>query len=760
MKTLITLFRRLGLTLAALALVATATIALIIWRTLPATGINATIPGLSSAVDISIDADGIPRIHAATDLDAAAALGFLHARERLFQMDLMRRAARGELSELVGPATISLDRFNRTLGVRDRAEADLKLLRPDTRAMLEAYTSGVNAWISANGRFSALEFTALGAPRPWTTADCLLWGKYMGLYLSGNWRAELARLALSGHLTPQQIDAIWPGQPAALPEAALAPGWPAMASKLAAMVPQFPAPFTLPASASNEWAIDGAHSATGAPLLAGDPHLGFSQPPIWYLARIETPGHLLVGATAPGVPFMVLGHNGHIAWTFTTTGADVQDLFIETPDGDGYQTETGPRSFATRTEVIAVRGQPDVIMKVRETRHGPVISDLSPNPGPILALAMANLAPGDTAAEGLQALNRATTVAEAGATAERITSPVQNLLVADPRTIGLFVTGRVPIRRSGDGAFPAQGNDGHADWIGWAQGTALPHAISPASGRLVNANERVAGPDFPVFLGRDWYNDIRARRIRQMLDATPKPDVSDFTRMQVDDLDLVAVELRPILQPIEPDFGKWDGRMTIDAAQPLIFNTWMPEFAHTLLLALNVPETEAAAAAPWPDLVRSALGTGGSTLCGDRCQAMLRESHDRAIARLTQRFGADRAAWHWGRAHQVVFAISALRTIPWLAHLTEARIAEPGDDSTVGRGGLRTDNLEAVHGAGYRGVYDLADLERSRFMLVPGQSGNPVSRLARNFMREWRDGDTIVIRHQPDTVSAHIRLTP
>jgi len=757
MKTLFHLLRWLGLALAGAALIAVVGIGLVIWRTLPGTAIDAKIPGLSAAVDVSIDGDGIPRINAANDLDAAAALGFLHARERMFQMDLMRRAARGELSALFGPATLSLDRFNRTLGWQGRVQADLNTLPPDTRAMLDAYARGVNAWIAANGRFSALEFSVFGTPRPWTASDCLMWGKSMGLYLSGNWHAELARLALAGHLTPAQIDALWPGQAAALPEAALAPG---MASGLAAVVPRFPAPFTLPASASNEWAVDGAHSATGAPLLAGDPHLGFSQPPIWYLARIETPGHLLVGATAPGLPVMVLGHNGHIAWTFTSNGADVQDLFIETPEGDGYQTEAGPRRFVTRTEVIAVRGQPDVIMKVRETRHGPVISDLSPNAGPMLALAMANLAPGDGAAVGLLALNRATNVAEAEATAEQITSPVLNLLVADTHTIGLFVTGRVPIRRSGDGAFPAQGNDGRSDWIGWAQGAALPHTISPASGRLVNANERVAGPDFPVLLGRDWYSDIRARRIRQMLDAKPKPDVADFARMQVDDLDLVAMELLPKLLAIEPDFAGWDGRMTVDAAQPLIFNAWMPEFTHTLLFALDVPESEWDAVAPWPDLVRSALGAGGSTLCGDRCEAMLRASHQRAIARLSQRFGADRAGWHWGNAHQVVFVPSALRAIPWLGRLIEARIAEAGDDSTVGRGGLRTDTLEAVHGASYRGVYDLADLERSRFMVVPGQSGDPASHLARNFMREWRDGHTIVIRHQPDTISAHIRLTP
>ena len=182
------------------------------------------------------------------------------------------------------------------------------------------------------------------------------------------------------------------------------------------MLPRFPGPYTLPSSASNEWAVDGRHTATGAPLLAGDPHLAFGFPAIWYLARIDTPDGVLAGATAPGVPFLVLGHNGHIAWTFTTTGADVQDVFIETPAGDGqYQTPDGPRPFAVREERIKVRGEPDEVLTVRETRHGPVISDLPDSGGgPILAVAMANLAPGNTAAAGLLALNQARDVEAAG----------------------------------------------------------------------------------------------------------------------------------------------------------------------------------------------------------------------------------------------------------------------------------------------------------------------------------------------------------
>ncbi len=265
-------------------------------------------------------------------------------------------------------------------------------------------------------------------------------------------------------------------------------------------------------------------------MLAGDPHLALGFPAIWYLARIDTPDGTLAGATSPGIPLMVLGHNGHIAWTFTTNGADVQDVFVETPvDPDHYQTPDGPRPYTVREERIGVRGAPDQVLRVRETRHGPVISDLFDSKGVVLAVAMANLRPGDTAAEGLLELNRATTVAAAGKAAQRITSPVQNLMVADHDTIGMFVTGRVPIRKAGDGAMPVAGADGAHDWVGWASGEQLPHFVAPASGVLVNANERVASPDFPVYLGRDWFADWRARRIRALLAAT-RPMASRHSR--------------------------------------------------------------------------------------------------------------------------------------------------------------------------------------------------------------------------------------
>jgi penicillin amidase len=760
--------RRLLFWLGFVVLLLAAVVTGMLWLTLPPRSQQARVPGLSGPVDIGFDTDGIPRVRAASATDAAAALGFVHARDRLFQMELMRRAASGRLSEIAGPATLATDRLMLTLGLRRRAVADYPTLPAETRAMLEAYASGVNAWIAERGRFSAPEFLYLGRPDPWQPADSLLWGEIMGLSLSLNWRTELSRQSLAGHVPQQLIDELWPpASSEGRPEAALAPALSHLASDLAAVLPRFPAPYTLPETASNEWAVDGRHTATGAPLLAGDPHLAFGFPSIWYLARIETPDGVLVGATAPGVPFLVLGHNGHIAWTFTTTGADVQDVFIETPAADNeYQTPDGPRPFTVREERIKVRGEPDQMLTVRETRHGPVISDLSNRNGPILAVSMANLAPGNTAAAGLLALNQAHDVDAAGKAAPMITAPVQNLLVADRQRIAFYVTGRVPIRRAGDGSVPVPG-DGSHDWIGWATGDQLPHIVAPASGRLVNANDRVAPPDFPIFLGRDWFGDWRATRIRELLDRSDRHTQADFARMQIDVHSDFARQVLPKLLaiPVTEDIPRraqgllrdWDGAMTIDAPQPLIFNAWLHYFYGRVLEQGGIAVNDGG---PLLEFVGYVLSPAGAHWCGGDCTSMLQTSLTDAISDLVRRFGNDPTQWRWGDAHPAIFAHPMLRPLPILGRFATLSIPSPGDDSTVDRGGPAYKQFQSVHGAEYRGVYDLADLDRSLFMMAPGQSGNLLSSHARDFLIRWRDGATITLGPTPDATTATIRLTP
>jgi len=744
-------------------------VVVLFWQSLPPPDMQARLPGLAGPVAITLDPDGIPRIAAGSELDAAAALGFVHARDRMFQMELMRRAASGRLSEIAGGATLRLDRTMRVLGLRMRATADLAGLDADPHAMLDAYARGVNAWINARGRFAAPEFILLGTPEPWTAVDSLLWGKTMGLYLSGNWRSELARAALRDKLPSDRMRELWPPQDhTPRPDAQAEPGPPVGRTRLVAVVPDFPEPFTLPATASNEWAVDGTKTASGKPLLAGDPHLAFSLPGIWYLARIDTPGGVLAGATAPGVPFVVVGHNGRIAWTFTTTGADTQDVFVEAALPDGrYQTPEGPRPFERRDERIRVRGGPDETLTVRETRHGPVLSDLDAPGGPVLAVAMANLAAGDSAAAGLLALNRASNVAEAGRASEMIAAPVQNLLVADATTIAQFTAGRVPIRRNGDGSLPVDGADGAHDWTGLAGGNALPRIIAPASGRLVNANERVAGPDFPVFMGSDWFGDWRARRIRELLDARTTFDAASFAAMQVDPVSSFAVQILPTLlatRPLDAASSRalallsdWHGAMQTDLPQPLVFNAWVRQFETAILAVSGVPLAVAGARS---DLAARAFSPAGGAWCGGDCGPLLAQSLQAAMAGIAVAQGPTPRDWLWGSVHQAIFSHSLLGMLPVLGRMTTSHIAQPGDDTTVYRGGMRGDGWASAHGAGYRGVYDLADLDHSLFALTPGQSGHPFRRLATSLMMQWRDGTTISLGREPAAVIDSIGLTP
>ena len=727
-----------------------------IWWSIPSREGQAEIAGLSAPVAISLDEHGIPWIKAASDEDAAAAIGYLHARDRRVEMELMRRAASGRLSELAGSLTLRTDRALRTLGLRRRAEAELATLDPATRGMLDAYARGANAWILQRGRFAAPEFLLLGPPEPWTAVDSLLWGKTMALYLAGNWRSDLTRASLAAKLSPEVRRALWPDWTAIpRPDAALE-------TRFAAAVPSFPDPFTLPDEASNEWAVDGTHSATGAPLLAGDPHLALAFPSIWYLAHIETPSGVLAGGSAPGVPFIVLGHNGHIAWTFTTTGADTQDVFIETPAAGGYATQDGPRPFITTEERIHVRGAPDDMLTVRETRHGPVLSDLDPEPdGKILAVAMAALQAPDTAATGILALNRAQDVTQAQAAAAQISAPVQNLLVADRRTIGMFTTGRVPIR-AGDGATPVDGADGRHDWQRLAGGDELPHVTAPASGRLLNANEPVAPRDFPVNMGVDGFGDWRARRIRELLEARPIHDAADFAAMQVDIGSVFARQVLPALLDAGPAdaagqhaierLRAWDGAMAMDRPEPLLFNEWMRRFVADMMGGLGI---EPGQSPPLIDVAGQALGRGPA-LCGGDCKPLLTRSLGEAL----QSLGPDWEQKRWGDLHQATFAHPLLGRLPLIGPTFTWTIPQPGDDSTLFRGGMRAPGWASIHGSSFRGVYDLADLDRSLYALAPGESGNPFSRDAASLMQPWRDEIPLRLGPEPGQVSGHIALNP
>ena len=782
--------KRLGISFAALILLLIGGIAGAIWWSLPARKAEVALAGLSAPVAITLDTRGIPHITASSEEDAWAALGFLHARDRMFQMEMMRRGARGQTAAVAGAAALRLDRFMRLLRLEERAAADLAALDAETRAMLEAYARGVNGWIAARGRFAAPEFIALGAPEPWQPVDSLLWGKIMGLWLGGNWRMELERARLAARLTPEQLADLWPedttaGRPdeplmqtdAKASGALHAEGLNAAA--LAALVqhlPRFPEDAPLPEIASNAWAVGSARSATGAPLLAADPHLSHSAPIIWYLTRISLPdGRSLMGATAPGVPGILIGRNENLAWGFTTTHADTQDIFIEKLTEDGrYTTPEGPRDFIWHETDIAVRGAAPVGFRFRETRHGPVISDLDPSfqseAGTVLALAMASLAAGETSARGLLRLNRAGSVAEARSAAEDITSPVQNLMLADRAGgIAMFIVGRVPQRRSGDGALPRPGWDGAAGWDGFLPFAAKPHVENPASAVIANANNRVAPADHPAFLGRDWYGDWRFRRIGIGLAAQAQHTPADFAGLQMDRTSLFAAEALAAFRALPPMAGAsgaalsllqaWDGDMAAARPEPLIFHATMRGFGQALLKRAAIPPD---GFSPSPEFLRPLLqgSDAAARWCGDDgCAPMLAAALTEAVAALAAQHGADPQQWRWGAAHIARFDHAMLRFIPYIRDWLGLAAAPGGDGETVARAAFRGGSFAAVHGAGFRGVMDLAAPEGAYAVIATGQSGHPFSRHWGDMLPLWRDGALLPLAAARD-VTGRIRLTP
>ncbi len=737
------------------------------------------IPTLSAPVAISLDEHGIPRIEARTERDAAVALGWLHARDRMFQMDAMRRGASGRLAEIAGASALRLDRFSRTLGLVQSAESDLAALSPEARDLLEAYAEGVNALIAARGRLAAPEFLAIGEPEPWRPVDSLLWGKVMGLWLSGNWRRELEYAAQAAALPADRLDDLWPRDASAgRPDLAGLPGAVSLARILQA-VPVFGVDAPLPDSASNAWAVTGARSASGAPMLANDPHLGFQAPVLWYLARIDFPdGSFRAGATAPGVPAIVIGRNQRIAWGFTTTHSDTQDVFVERLSGaDAYDTPDGPRPFMVREERIAVRGRTEPeVLRVRETRHGPVVSGLDglvADQGYVLAVSMANLAPRDTAAEALLALNRAASLAEARAAAARFTSPPQNLMVASAEgAIAQYLVGRTPIRRGGDGRLPARGWDGSMDWTGFVPFDAMPHVENPASGQIANANARPAPADHPVFLGVDWYGDWRLRRIRELLAARPTHDLASFAAMQNDVVSLLAREVLPALLAVPAPPGlpgraqallrDWDGAMRAEAPQPLVYHAWLRAFRRLVLAQGGAPEGTAAG----PEFTRLLLTNPAraAAWCGPGgCGALLARALTEATAEIESAQGSDPAKWLWGRAHVATFEHPILRFVPVLGGMTRLEVPSPGDGETLSRGGMRGGGATPyahLHGAGLRAAFDLGDPDGAVAIIATGQSGHPFSPHWDDQMQRWRDGDVLKLGRVPASVTGTIRLKP
>ena len=741
---------------------------------LPSLDGKASVAGITAPIEIIRDRAGIPHIVAQSRNDAFYGLGYTHAQDRLWQMEVNRRIGAGRLSEFMGETTLQLDRNMRVLGVYHSAKQNYANLDPETRGAFEAYAKGVNAFIATRDfvrRPLSPEFIILGVePEPWTPADSLVWGKMMALSLSVNMSDELLRAHMAQVLDPDQLADIFPGYPHP-DEHELGP-----LAEIYESIPWIAAWRALAMKSdgdngSNNWVVSGARTATGKPILANDPHLGLSVPSIWYFAHLSAPGLDAIGATLPGIPAVLVGRNKRIAWGFTNTYGDVQDVFIERVAGGDrtrYQSPDGSRPFLVREEIIKVKDSDPVRLAVRTTRHGPVISDLMSEKRQkqmgdfILALAWTALGEKDTTARAILRIQRADNWDEFVDALRDYAGPQQNMVYADvDGHVGFYAPALIPLRDPANkilGTLPAPGWDAKYDWKGFLPFDELPHQIDPPGGTIATANNAIVDSRYPYHITFDWEHPYRIRRIHELLAARDKHSVESFRRAQGDNVSTMARDfLVALLKSNPPGEGSrralellraWDGDMDLNRPEPLIFSHWYRQ----LEIRIYADELGSLFRESWhyrPLFVQRALSDRQvwcddvTTDVAETCDQAIASALEQTVEELTEEHGKDMAKWRWGDVHYAHMKHLPFTFVPVLNKIFDLRIDASGGPYTINRGGYSVTNKKApfaeIHGASFRVIYDLDDLDRSLYMHTTGQSGNPISQFFDNFVRPWRD---------------------
>jgi penicillin G amidase len=789
-----------------------------VWRSFPTLDGEIRAAGLSAPVQVRRDSSDVTHIEAQSQADAYFAIGYVHAQERGWQLEFNRRVMHGQLSEVFGPATLETDKLMRRLVIMQAAQAQWDRLPAEVRPLLEAYARGINTYHATTSQALPPEFHVIGVkPGEWTPQDSVGWALMMALDLGGNWGNEFARLSMLQQLSTQQL---WQLMPPYADEA------PATGTDLAALYrglnvykPEGPTPQKTAAIdpvqdewlrgigqtegvGSNNWVIAGSHTQSGKPLVANDPHLGLSSPAIWYFAHLRAPAAPggkpldVIGATLPGLPSVVLGRTAGVAWSFTNTNPDVQDLYLEQINPANprqYRTPDGWAEFATRDEIIKIKGQPDEKFTVLGTRHGPVLSNGHPVYSEVidtsrfaLALRWSALDPDNQTLLAGQRANLAQNVDELLAAFSLHHSPMQNLVAAD--TVGktaFQAIGRSPLRRPDNdlrGVAPAPGWDAKYDWSGWigpGQTPQAAHAAIEAKGWHATANQRIHPKDFPHFMGQEWVSPERFDRIEALLAATPKHDANSMRSVQGDIFSAATVKLLPLLKATKSEHPQaaaalgllkdFDGTMKADTAAPLVFAMWADELTRGLIepkigparfKALYGKRTFRAGLETMlldPNAQASWCGGGG---CADASSKAL----SRALDRIVTQQGSDPGAWRWGTAHAAVSGHRPFGNIATLATFFDVRVAVGGDPWTVNVGQYWANDavmpFATRHAASMRAVYDLSDPEKSQFIYQTGQSGLVFSARYRDMANEWAQVQYRPLQLSPQSWTHQATLVP
>lgn len=721
------------------------------------------VAGLREPVEVIRDRWGVPHIEARNPHDLFFAQGFVAAQDRLFQLDLWRRSGCGENAELYGPDLVEADRFARLVRYRGDADAEWNSYGPDAREIVEAFVEGINAWIDLTADRPPVEFSWLGIrPKKWRPEDVL--SRMSGIVMCGNWQREIARSQLiaavgldaarrAAPTDPPRDFAPHPGVDPASIVPRIARGY-QLASQQPALRP--------PSGESNNWVVDGTLSASGRPLLAGDPHRAIGLPSLRYLVHLKAPGWNVVGAGEPALPGVAIGHNERIAWAFTIVGTDQTDLVVEQTHPDDPRKYRAGEDWLPMTivqETIAVRGRAEpTTVELRYTRHGPVIYQ-DEQQHLAIALRWTGLEPGGAAYLGSLAVGRATNVNEFREALRRWKIPALNFAYADvDGHIGWIAAGATPIRQGWDGLLPTPGADGRFEWQGTLRVEDYPQRFDPPEHWLATANHNIVPPGYPHEIGYEFAPPLRYRRIRERLTAPPpggKFSIADFQQLQHDATSLAARSLVAVLRQVEPPAAldgparllrDWDARLDPSSPAAALYGVWIQELENDFY-AGRLP--------PIPDLERSSLRDLQRVVDGvtepteawfgpepvrarDR---LLVEALGKAVARLRSRSGDDPGRWRWGDLHTATFRHPLAGWSPAHAALLNVGPFPRSGDVTTPNNTRSNDQFEQVHGASYRQVFDLADWDRAVATSAPGQSGQPTSPHYADLAPLWAAGD-------------------
>jgi penicillin amidase len=767
-------------------------------KSFPVTDGTFQVAGLRAPVVIGRDTYGVPRIQAEGEEDMFFGQGFVHAQDRLWQMDIQRRAAAGRLSEIFGSPTVSFDRMFRIIGLRSTAEEILTGLSPGSREILESYCRGVNAFLeSERGRYPA-EFDLIGyTPEPWTPLDCILVARLMAWELNLAWWTDLTYGAIAERVGPEKTLDILPAYPSGVPPTVRSSSFSAAILGMLRTDEAYRRFMGVSGfgTGSNVWAVAPWKSVTGSALLANDTHLHLLLPSHWYEAQLRCPVYGVWGMTVPGAPGVVAGRNDSIAWGVTNLMADDADFYVERIDSSDttrYWDDGAWHPLSVRVEQIPVRGDSAVPLVVRATRNGPIVTDIS---DPVAMRRMPYVASMrwtgreiDDPLAAFLAIGRARNWSEFSDGVGKLAVPGQNFVYADVRgNIGYRCGARIPIRPGRSSLLPLPGWDRSLAWKGFVPPERLPFLFNPPEGYVATANNKVADDVYPYHIGDLWEPPSRILRLREILGKKEERfSVQDFERLQNDTYSHHAREIVPYIYAAFSDstatgpedvqlleyIRNWSFYFSRDDIATAIYQVfWIRllnnvyrdemgnELFHDFLILVNVPVRVTTrllqeGTSPWFDDI--------TTASVENRDDIVRKSLREAGEELRKRLGGEPRDWRWGNLHTV--------TLKHLLGLQKPldRIFNLGPYPVGGASTALTSfeydhntPFEVTVGPSFRQIFDLGRVEGGRAVLAGGQSGQIFHPHYDDQTSLWLNGGyRMVSGAPPPPGGGHLRLEP